>query len=43
MVAKAFGSIPGDKKWNTVVDLNTGSIINVLDVYAVARDYGKTV
>jgi hypothetical protein len=41
MVAKAFGSIPGDKNWNAVADLNTDSIINVLDVYAVARDYGK--
>jgi hypothetical protein len=43
IVAKAFGSKPGDENWNVVADLNKDNVINILDVFAVANGYGKTV
>jgi hypothetical protein len=43
MVANAFGSKAGDPNWNVVADLNTDNVINILDVFTVANDYGKTV
>jgi hypothetical protein len=43
IIAKAFGSKPGDPNWNAVADLNKDNVTNILDVFAVARDYGKTV
>jgi outer membrane protein assembly factor BamB len=42
IVAKAFGSRPGDEKWNQNADLDNNGIINIIDVAAVAKDYGKT-
>jgi hypothetical protein len=42
IVAKAFGTKPGDLNWNPVADLNKDNVINIIDVATVARDYGKT-
>jgi hypothetical protein len=43
IVAKAFGSKPGDPDWNALGDLNKDGVINILDISLVAKDYGKTV
>jgi len=41
LVAKAFGSKPGDLNWNAVADVNQDGIINILDISKVAKDYGR--
>jgi parallel beta-helix repeat protein len=42
IVAKAYGTKPGDPKWNELADLNHDNIINILDLIPVARNYGRT-
>jgi len=42
MVARAFGTKPGDKNWNAIADLDKNGVINIMDVAIVAKDYGKT-
>jgi hypothetical protein len=42
IVAKAFGSKPGDPNWNETADLNKDELVNILDISLVARDFGKT-
>jgi len=41
IVAKAYGSKPGDPKWYEKADLDTNGIINILDICIVAHDFGK--
>lgn len=41
-VARAYGTKPGDPKWNELVDVNNDNIINILDLIPVARNYGRT-
>jgi hypothetical protein len=43
MVAAAYGSKPGDQKWNALADLDKNDQVNIIDVTMVARDYGKAV
>jgi len=43
IVAKAFGSAPGDLNWNLVADLVQDCVIDIFDVVAIAADFGKTV
>jgi PKD repeat protein len=43
IVAKAYGSTPGDPNWDANADSDNNSVINILDISMVARDYGKTV
>jgi hypothetical protein len=43
MVARAYGTKPGDSNWNALADLDKNGIVNILDISMVARDYGKTV
>lgn len=42
LVAVAFGSKPGNPKWNAMADLNNDNVIDILDVSLIAKDYGKT-
>lgn len=42
IIAKAFGSRPGDQHWNPEADINSDDLISILDLYRVARDYGET-
>jgi parallel beta-helix repeat protein len=43
IVAKAFGSYPGHPKWNPIADVaNPYGIIDIVDVFTVATEYGKT-
>jgi parallel beta-helix repeat protein len=41
IVAKAFGSRPGDENWNETVDMDKNGVINIIDISMVARDYGR--
>jgi len=40
IVAGAFGSKPGDDRWNQTADRNKDEIINILDVTTVALAFG---
>lgn len=42
IVAIAFDSKPGDKRWNPNADLNRDGVINMLDIALVVKDFGKT-
>jgi len=41
-VAKAYGTSPGDEKWDPIADLNNDDTINIFDLIRVARNYGRT-
>lgn len=41
IVAKAFGSKPGNPKWNSDADMDENGIINIIDVAKVAKNFGK--
>lgn len=41
LVARSFGCIPRDSKWNDACDLNDDDFINIVDITLVAKDYGK--
>jgi hypothetical protein len=43
IVGVAYGSRTGASNWNVLADLDKNGIINILDIAAVAKDYGKTV
>jgi hypothetical protein len=38
---KAFGSVPGDAKWNTNADLNHDYKIDLKDYFAICKKFGK--
>ena len=42
IVAKAYGSKPGDPQWNPEADVDGNGQIDIIDVAKVAREYGKT-
>jgi outer membrane protein assembly factor BamB len=42
ITAQAYGSGPGDERWNQHADLDNNQIINIVDVATVAQDYGKS-
>jgi len=43
IVARAYGTKPGDKNWNPIADVaEPYGEINIIDVARVAKDYGKT-
>jgi hypothetical protein len=41
IVARAFASLKGQPRWNGVADLNFDNSIDLLDMTAVAKDFGK--
>jgi len=41
-VTAAFGTRPGNPKWNEAADLDWNGLINIVDVALVTKDYGKT-
>jgi len=42
VVASAFGSVPGDAKWNAVADINNDNIVDIFDIAIVAVHFGET-
>ena len=38
---KAFGSVPGDFKWNGVADVNRDFRIDLMDYFAISRRFGR--
>jgi hypothetical protein len=41
IVAKAFGTVSGDSRWDETADLDNNGTINIVDVSIVAKDFGK--
>jgi len=41
IVARAFGTRPGDKRWDALADIDKNGEINIIDLNNVARDFGK--
>jgi len=41
--AKAFGSKPGNARWDKESDVTLDGEVNILDIFAVAKDFGKKV
>jgi branched-chain amino acid transport system substrate-binding protein len=41
--AVAFGTKPGDPRWEMEADINGDSTINIIDIAAIAKDFGKSV
>ena len=42
MVASAFGTEPGDSRWNKEADMDGNDKINILDLANIAVDFGRT-
>jgi parallel beta-helix repeat protein len=42
LVAKAFGSSPGDSRGNPHADVNDDGKVDIVDILLVARNFGKT-
>jgi PKD repeat protein len=42
ILAKAFGSRPGDSDWNPIADIYADGVVNIRDVTIAAKDYGKS-
>ncbi|MDI6826303.1 MAG: NosD domain-containing protein, partial [Candidatus Aenigmarchaeota archaeon] len=43
IVARAFGSKPGDTNWDPDADLDNNSIVNIIDIAKVAKEFGNSV
>jgi hypothetical protein len=42
IVARAFGTKPGEANWDPKADLKRDGLINIFDVVLVAKNYGRT-
>jgi pimeloyl-ACP methyl ester carboxylesterase len=42
ILAKAYGSKPGEPNWNPNADLDDNGIVGLTDLVALAKNYGKT-
>jgi parallel beta-helix repeat protein len=42
ILAKAYGSRPGELKWNPNADIDTNYIVDLTDLVIMAKNYGKT-
>jgi hypothetical protein len=40
-LAKAYGTKPGDAKWNPAADINGDGKVNLMDLAILAKNYGK--
>lgn len=41
IAAIAFGSFPGNSRWNLLADMNQDNRVNLRDVASIAKDFGK--
>jgi hypothetical protein len=42
-VAKAFGTTPGQPRWDQMCDVNYDFKVNILDISVIAREFGKSI
>jgi hypothetical protein len=42
VLAKAFGSFPGHKRWCSIADINGDNKIDIFDIALACRNFGKT-
>ncbi len=42
IVARAFGTVPGDPNWDSRADVNRDNRINIYDLVLICRNYGRT-
>jgi len=42
LIARAFGSSPGQPGWNPICDLNGDGRINIIDISLAAKNFGLT-
>lgn len=42
ILARAFGSRPGQFRWNTNADLDKNQIIDIRDAFPIGKNFGKT-
>ena len=42
LLARAFGSEPGDPNWNSAADINKDDKVNILDAIILAANYGES-
>jgi hypothetical protein len=40
IIARSFGSVPSNPRWNPYADLNKDDVINILDITILARNFG---
>jgi uncharacterized protein (DUF2141 family) len=40
IVQDAFGSVPGNPRWNPIADLNGDGRVDMLDLFIVQKHYG---
>lgn len=41
IVAAAFGTKPGDVRWDSIADINHDDKVGIQDIYILAKDFGK--
>jgi parallel beta-helix repeat protein len=42
ILAQAYGSKPGDPKWNPIADIDGNGVVGLTDLVILAKNYGKT-
>lgn len=42
LVARSYGSRPGDPNWNSNADINNDKLVDIYDAIIIAGNYGKT-
>ncbi len=42
ITAQAFSSYPGHPRWNSKADINNNGVVNIIDILAIVRNFGKT-
>jgi DNA-binding protein Fis len=40
LLANAYGSIPGNPRWNPKADLNGDNVVDIYDAIILAKHYG---
>jgi len=43
MAAKAFGSLPGDPRWDSRSDINKDNRVDIIDIVSIALHFGNTI
>ena len=41
IVARAYGTSPGDPYWNSIADIDSNKEVNILDIARIAKEYGN--